>query len=148
MLHIMGALRSTMTDAIDACSDVLPFHLLVEKLMHRAATRLATLPQSHSLETHVAWAANRYVKHHHAPLHELLHTFRIHPAKYESIKPCTRGPKHMHTFATCIPGSKEEAKLEVVADRSKVSVFSDGSRHEGGVGAAAVLYRGGERSTC
>src|SRR5882724_2820866 len=61
-LHIMGALRSIPTDVIDACTDMLPFHLLVEKLMHRAATRLATLPWSHPLETHVAQAANRYVK--------------------------------------------------------------------------------------
>jgi len=42
-----------------------------------------------------------------------------------------------------IPGSKEEAKLEAVADRSEVLVFSDGSGHEGGIGVAAVLYRGG-----
>src|SRR5882724_561888 len=49
----------------------------------------------------------------------------------------------MCTFTTRIPGSKEEAKLEVVADRSEVSVFSDGSGHEGGVRAVAVLYRGG-----
>jgi len=49
----------------------------------------------------------------------------------------------MRTFATCIPGSKEEAKLEAVVDRSEVSVFSNGSGHEGGVGAAAMLYRGG-----
>jgi len=122
--------------------DVLPFHLLVEKLTHRAATRLATLPQSHPLEMHVTQAVNRYVKHHHALLHEILHAFRIHPAEYESIKPCTRGLKHMHTFTTHIPGSKEEAKLEAVADRSEVSVFSDRSGHEGGIGALAVLYRG------
>ena len=50
----------------------------------------------------------------------------------------------MCTFATRIPGSKEEAKLEVVADRSGVSVFSDGSGYKGGVGAVAVLYRGRE----
>jgi len=29
MLHITGALRSTPMDVIDACTDVLPFHLLV-----------------------------------------------------------------------------------------------------------------------
>src|SRR5882724_4829309 len=93
---------------------------------------------------HVTRAANRYVKHHRALLHELLHAFRIHPAEYESIKPCTRGLKQVHTFTTLIPGSKEEAMLEAVADRSEVSVFSDGSGHEGGIGAAAVLYRGQE----
>src|SRR5882724_5677847 len=64
MLHITGALRSTLTDAIDTCADMLPFHLLVEKLTHMAAKRLVTLPQSHTREMHVAWAVNRYVKHH------------------------------------------------------------------------------------
>jgi len=31
-LHITGVLRSAPMDAIDACTDVLPFHLLVEKI--------------------------------------------------------------------------------------------------------------------
>ena len=88
-LHITGVLRSTLTDTIDACTDILPFHLLVEKITHRAATRLATLPQSHPLERHVARVENRYVKHHRALVHEILHAFGIHPAEYESIKPCT-----------------------------------------------------------
>src|SRR5882724_9168951 len=48
----------------------------------------------------------------------------------------------MHTFTVCIPGSKEEAKLEAAADRSEASVFLDGLDHEGGIGTAAVLYRG------
>src|SRR5882724_7990595 len=39
MLHITGALRLTPMDAIDACADVLPLHLLVENLMYRATTR-------------------------------------------------------------------------------------------------------------
>jgi len=30
-LHITSALKSTPTDTLDACSDLLPFHLLVEK---------------------------------------------------------------------------------------------------------------------
>ena len=41
-LHITGALRSTPTDVIDACADVLPFHLLVENLMYKDVTRLET----------------------------------------------------------------------------------------------------------
>jgi len=44
----------------------------------------------------------------------------------------------------CILDSREEAKLAVAADRSEVSVFSDGSGHEVGIRVAAVLYRGGE----
>jgi len=33
-LHVTGALKSTPTDAIDACTDLIPFHLLVEKASH------------------------------------------------------------------------------------------------------------------
>jgi len=139
-LHITGALRSTPMDTIDACADMLPFHLLVKSLMHRAVTRLATLPQPQPLVKHVAQAANRYVKTHQVPLHEVMHTFNVHPHNFGSIKPCTGGP----TIMVCILDSKEEAKLMVVADRSEVSVFSDRSGHEGGIGMAAVLYRGGE----
>jgi len=53
-LHITGALRSVPTDVIDACTDMIPFHFLVERLMHRATTRLVTLPLSHPLVKHIA----------------------------------------------------------------------------------------------
>ena len=89
MLHITGVLRSALTDAINACADVLPFHLLVEKLTHREATRLATLPWSHCLEKHVTQAVNRYVKLHQVLIHKVMHAFKVHPADLESIKPCT-----------------------------------------------------------
>jgi len=78
MLHITGVLRSTPMDVIDTCADVLPFHMLVEKLTHRAMTRMVTLPWSHPLEKHVTQAANRYVKSHWVLLHEVMHTFKIH----------------------------------------------------------------------
>jgi len=64
-------------DMIDACTDLVPFHLLVERLMYRAATRMATLPRSHPLEKHIACTANRYVKSHRAPLHEVMHAFKV-----------------------------------------------------------------------
>jgi len=35
-LCITSTLKSTPMDALDACADVLPFHLLVEKLAYRA----------------------------------------------------------------------------------------------------------------
>jgi len=76
-LHITGAMRSAPTDAVDTCTDLLPFHLLVKKLVCCAATRLAMLPQSHPLAKHTNKAAGRYVKRHRAPLHEVLHAFEI-----------------------------------------------------------------------
>ena len=76
-------------------------------------------------------------------LHEVMHAFKIFPDDFKSINPCTSSPKDTRTFTVCIPGSKEEAKHEVAADCSEVSVFSDGLCHEGGIGVEAVLYRGG-----
>jgi len=38
MLHNTGTLKSTPMDALDACTDMLPFHLLVEKLAYRVRT--------------------------------------------------------------------------------------------------------------
>jgi len=95
------------------------------------------------LEKYVDQAAKRYVKAHHAPLHEIMHAFKILPSKFETIEPCSSSPKDSCTFMVCIPGSKEEAKQQAATDCSEISVFSDGLGHEGSIGAAAVLYRGG-----
>jgi len=76
-LHITGALRSTPTDMIDACADVLPFNLLVESLTHRATTRLANFPWSHLLAKHVDQAASRYIKAHQALLNKVIHAFNV-----------------------------------------------------------------------
>ena len=51
-------------DALDACTDMLPFHLLVEKLVYRVGAQLTSLPQIHPLGKHVDWAAKRYIKAH------------------------------------------------------------------------------------
>src|SRR5882724_10498111 len=91
-LHITRAMRSTPTDAVNACADVLPFHLLDERLTYRASSRLATLPQSHPLERHVTQVSARYVKTHREPLHKFMHMFNIHPTDYETISPQSQGP--------------------------------------------------------
>ena len=81
------------TDVLDACSDLLPFHLLVEKVTHQVATWLASLPSSHPLYTHIRKVARRYVKHHRVPLHEVMHTLNMQPNKLEKIRPVRCGSK-------------------------------------------------------
>ena len=76
-LHITGALRSTPMDAINPCADLVPFHLLVERLMYRSATRMVTLPWSHPLAKHITCTVNRYVKSHREPLHKVMHGFKV-----------------------------------------------------------------------
>jgi len=48
-----------LTDFLNTHADLLPFHLLVEKLVHRAAARLVTLPMGHSIAMHIKARASR-----------------------------------------------------------------------------------------
>jgi len=45
-LHITSTMKSSPTEAIDACTDILPFTLLVENIVFWSTLRLATLPKS------------------------------------------------------------------------------------------------------
>jgi hypothetical protein len=74
-LDITGALRTTANDMLDTHANLLPFPVLVSKLVHRAGVKLACLPDSHPLTAKVIRAAKRYVKHHCSPLHEIMHGY-------------------------------------------------------------------------
>ena len=63
-LHITSAMHTAPMDSLDAHTDLLPFQLLIEKLIHRATARLVTLPPSHPLAKHVSRVTKRYVKRH------------------------------------------------------------------------------------
>jgi len=114
-LHITGAMRSAPTDAVNACADLLLFHLLVEKVIHRASTWLTMLPSSHPLAKHVEKAAGKFIKWHRAPVHEVMHTFDIWPADFEKIKPVRCDLKWEPGLKMCIAGSRGAAVEEVTA---------------------------------
>ena len=135
-------MRSAPTDTIDACMDILPFPLLVEKIMFRATSRLATLPRSHPLEKHIRRAATRYVSHHRSPANEMLHAFRIHPIDFETIILSKHRPKWAPSFPIRVPASKEAALEGMTSIHSEVITYLDGSGLNGQIWAAAVLYKG------
>ena len=143
-LHIMGAMRTSPTDSLDAHTDLLPFQLLTEQLVHRAAARLFMLPTSHPLAKHVSGVARRYVKRHQAPLHEVMHAFRMRPDDYETISPVRRGPKWTPNIQVVILATKMQAVKEAEEAKDDIKVFSDGSCIDSKVGVAAVLFRGRE----
>ena len=140
---IVGGLRSSPTDSLDIHANLLPFHLMVDKVRFQAALRLATLPISHPLHKPVHQAAQRFVKRHHSPLHELMHRFKLKPNLMETIAAVRQGPKWEPDVAIRIADSKEKAKGEDLADQAHIKVYTDGSGIEGHIGAAAVLYRNG-----
>jgi hypothetical protein len=142
-LMIVGGMRTSPTDALDVHANLLPFHLLVDKVRFRSALRLATLPVTHPLHNLVKQAAKRFVKRHHTPLHEMMYAFKLKLELMEKIAAVHQGPKWEPNLALRIADSKEQAKDEDGEDRAWVKVYTDGSGFEGQVGAAAVLYKDG-----
>ena len=136
---------TTENDTLDAHANLLQFHLLVSKIIHRAATRLVCIPDMHHLAPQVWKAATWYVKKHCTPLHEIIHTYDLKPSQMEKIEAVVLGPKWLPAYKTHIASNKEQAMEEVETNEVDAMVFTDGSCKDGHVGAAAVLYRGGTK---
>src|SRR5882724_9442698 len=105
-------MRSTPTHVADACADLLPFHLLVQKLTYCTTVSITTLPCTHPLERHASWAATRYIKRHRSPLHEVLHMAHVQLAEIEDILPSWHGLKWEPSFPIHIPVDREGAVQE------------------------------------
>ncbi len=149
LLVMTGALCSTATDVLEAHANLLPFDLLVDRMCHRAAVRLCTLPVSHPLATHVQRAGKRFVRAHRSALHELMDTYK----PYLDLNHTERiRPARVH------PQLRPQHKVHVIPDREAAAadngrwrrhgayrVYTDGSDIDGRVGAAAILYPPGLR---
>ena len=87
-IHITGAMYTTATDTLDAHAGLLPFNLLIDKKCHDEATRLATLPDNHSLYLHTLDAVRTAMDtSKQSPLYRLLYnTFAICPEFYKNIQ--------------------------------------------------------------
>ncbi|ETW79491.1 hypothetical protein HETIRDRAFT_428025 [Heterobasidion irregulare TC 32-1] len=144
-IHITGAMRTTATDILDAHADLLPFSLLVDKKCHDEATRLATLADEHPLYRHTIAAADATTHTpDRSPLHRLLNeAYAIFPSQFEDIKAVRLDPKWQSAIQTSIAPNKDGAIEAEKQNRDEIQVYSDGSLIEGGVGAAAVLFRHG-----
>ena len=145
-LAVTGGFRTSPTDALDAHAALLPIELKVEKVCHDAISRIATLPQAHPLHKLIKKSARRQVKRHQSPLHKLTGLFGINPCAIEKIPPVRTHPRKrgLQKIRIDIPPGKEESKRADAAAVEKIRVYSDGSAHDGKVGAAAILKQDGK----
>lgn len=143
-LMITGAMRSTVTDVLEAHLELLPFHLLVDVHIAREATRLCSLPQSHPLYVHVR-RATTYVKRRRSPMHEILAAYNLKPDNIETIEAIRLPPGWRTPFPVSIAPNKEAAASSELTWAAKPGyrIYSDGSDCDRGVGASAVLYSPG-----
>lgn len=140
-IFISGALRTTATDVACLHANLPPFKILVNLMCQRATLRMASLPDSHPLRGHLI-RASHYVQRHRSPLHELIRAFDIRPGQVETIADYRPAPDAVPTLESIIH-SREEAPRFDRRNPVQVKLYSDGSSHNGGVGAAAVLMRVG-----
>ena len=117
---IVGSLRTSPTDSLDIHANLLPFHLMVDKVHFQAALRLATLSILHPLHKLVHQAARRFVKRHHSPLHELMYRFKLKLNLMETIAAVRQGSKWEHNVAIRMADSKEKAKEGDLAEQTHI----------------------------
>jgi hypothetical protein len=121
---------------------ILPIKLLFCKLLLRAALGLCALPPTHPLHTLLLSVACHKVQCHLSLLNHLLHFAHVNPKVVETISPVRRSPGYIPAFKTIIPPNNDEAFTMVVITKEMASVciYTDGSRFEGGIRVAALLY--------
>ena len=142
--YITGGVNGTAGDIMEVHANTLPVDLLFCKVQFWAASHLCTLPKSHPLYNIVRKASTRLVNTHCSPLHFLFYTTRLHPNKVETIQPVWCQQTYRAAFNTVISADKESV-LELANSTNRslpIRVYSDGSRYKGGIGAAAILYKG------
>ena len=104
---ISGVLCTTATDVMEAHTNLPPVELLMHRICHRAAIRLAALPVTHPLHKPVQICARRQAKRHLSPIHLLLCAYNVDPSKYETIAPASRPPNRKRNMVTNIALSRE-----------------------------------------
>ena len=145
-LAITGGFRTSPADALNAHAALLPMKLRLEKVRFTKAIRLASLPKTHPLYKPIRTAFRRQVKRHKSSIHVLASTLRNDPDTFKTIPVVRTNPalRRKNPVEVSIPSDKDASKEEDLQSAEVIKVYSDGSIHDGVVGAAAVLYRGGK----
>ena len=104
------------------------------------------LPGQHPLTKIAKRCVRRKVKKHKSPLHMLANAYEMDPSCYEAIPVAARNPSKMgkELFKIHIPSNKEEFKREDMQAPEHVKIYTDGSVHNGKVGAAVVMFKDGK----
>ena len=137
-----GALRTTPSDLLFTHANMLPLRSHIKLICHGSALRIATLPKEHPLYATARRAMGRRLRRHTSPLYDILDSAGIRTNTIETVNTITKPPTWRNQVRTTIAKTREEAEQSAKDDESDIRIFTDGSSHDGGVGAAAVLTQG------
>ena len=142
VIAMLGAMRTTAGDVLNAHAYLPPPHLLFLKTLIRSATRLVSLPHSHPLHKPSQLAIKRLTKRHPSPLHTLFATTRIQPKQYETVL-STRRRRNYQMLANVHIDEDREVAIEKANRLTGIVIYTDGSGHDKKIGAAAVMMKNG-----
>jgi ribonuclease HI len=128
-------------DLLDAHAGVLPMELALLKDCQRAMVRMLTLPATHPLHRKIATAKRSPPSSHMGPMDNLVKMFGLGKTKMETISPVTDDPYLSPRFSARVSGSREGSIESEKKDDADFKIYTDGSNHDGGVGAAAVMVK-------
>ena len=94
-LAIVGGMKSTPTDLLDAHASLLPVELMLLCICHRAAVRLCTLPDTHPLHPLVQVSHRSQNEKHRDPIKNTLRIFKLDLRKFEPIAPDLTPPSSL-----------------------------------------------------
>ena len=142
MLTTTGAMRTTTMDTAVAHANLLPIPFQLQHLCFRVYARMCTLPARNPIYKEIQSAAQQ-CKRHRSPLHHLARLFPIHPKNIEEIRAPHHPPEWTPATDIHINGRKEDVVKRAEEANEEVQIFTDGSGHSGGIGAAAILRQRG-----
>jgi ribonuclease HI len=143
LISIAGAMRTTATSVLEAHLNIMPLDLHLEIVRHRALVRLATLPPTHPIHNALR-EARAFTRTDHVPaLSALARRYRVNPDLLEDVDVVRQHPAWTPPFNVHIPPDRDDAVVvdTIHAATDDAVVYSDGSAHDGHVGAAAHLVR-------
>lgn len=80
------------------------------------------------------------------PLIRLARMFKLRPGTVERISPMIDPPNYSLPFNTYIAATRKDSIREEEERRNDISIYTDGSGYEGGIGEAAVMYPAGQKT--
>ena len=140
-LSIVGGMKSTPTDLLDTHTGLLPMELTLLYICHRATVQFCSLPLLHLLYAMVRAAHLLTTKKHSDPIRNVLKIFELNPQKFETIRPdTTLLTYYKHVKATILREQKVTIEAEA-KDKADYKIYTDGSIHNGRMGASAIILR-------
>ena len=143
-LAIIGSMKSTLTDLLDAHAGLFPTELTLLYICHRATTRLCTLPATHPLHPLVCTVHGLNSEKHQDPIKTVLRIFELDPWKFESILLDLTPLATLSRIVPTISRNWEDSILAVTDNTSDYTVYTDGSGLNRKASMSAVLYKRGE----